>query len=63
MLTRGILLSGLLFLAQSLPALLFAAPSAGSLPYFSGEYRLRALFTDLGVVVAVLIFIRLASGS
>jgi hypothetical protein len=63
MLTRGIILSGLLFLAQSFPVLLFAAPSAGSLPYFSGEYRLRALFTDLSVVVAVLIFIRLASGS
>jgi hypothetical protein len=61
MLTRaglvGILLWGV---GQITPATSLSA-SAAALPYFSGNYGRRALLTDVGVALGVLVFILLAA--
>jgi hypothetical protein len=60
MLFRAALLSGLLLVTNLGPTLAAATLAAPRLPYFNGQYRCRALVTDLVVAMFGLIFIYLA---
>lgn len=61
MLIRAVLLSVLLMFWRPLPALVLSVSLPVELPYFSGNYRARALITDLVVALAGFIFIRLVT--
>jgi hypothetical protein len=60
MVIRAGLLTGLVFLWRPFSLISMAVPIQISIPYLSGDYRSRALLTDLGVVLAVLVFYLLA---
>ncbi|HLA98019.1 MAG TPA: DUF3307 domain-containing protein [Anaerolineales bacterium] len=61
MLTRGALLT-LLLTATSVPRTTALAASAIAILPYVGKHRWRALLTDIGVVCAIWIFFRLATG-
>jgi hypothetical protein len=60
MAVRALLLSVFLWGSNQIPSIAAITGVVTPLPYLSGKYPLRALFTDLIVATVVLIFIRLA---
>jgi len=62
MLTRGGLLTLLLATTSVPTTVAFAASVTTTVPYIAGKHRWRALLTDIGVVCAIWIFIRMATG-
>jgi hypothetical protein len=60
MIIRATLLTAMIFVWKPIPVIAMAVPAPQCIPYLCGNYRIRALLTDLGVVLAVLIFYQLA---